>query len=138
MRILAFLLFGMVTMACSPASKERIISNQDLQKDRPIGFVHNVYVWLKKDVTPLQRLAFEKASAKLAEIESVVQYSFGPPADTPRDIVDNSYDYAINVSYENKKGHDLYQVDPLHTDFLNSYMHLVEKITIYDNLIIEP
>ena len=58
----------------------------------------------------------------------------GPPAGTDREVVDNSYDYAIIVEFENAEMHGAYQMDSLHNVFREKYGTYFEKLQIYDSL----
>src|SRR5437879_3558494 len=44
----------------------------------------------------------------------------GPPAMTPRDVVDNSYSVGLSVILDDSAGHDVYQKHPLHLDFIKA------------------
>ncbi len=98
------------------------------------GFVHMVYFWLNDDVTETDRLAFHEGVQELAHCKTVQNAFIGPPAMTPRDVVDNSYDYALLVHFATKEDHDAYQEDPDHHRFINAYKHLWARVQVYDHL----
>ncbi|RMF23639.1 MAG: Dabb family protein, partial [Bacteroidetes bacterium] len=66
------------------------------------GFVHTVYFWLKDDVDAERRAAFFADMKNLAAIESVRGLYAGPPAQTPREVVDNSYDFGLTVFFDDR------------------------------------
>ena len=94
---------------------------------------HVVLFWLKKDISQEQVDFFEKQLEKLEEIQSVSQFYFGKPADTPkRPVIDDSYSYSINVILKDMEAHDLYQQDPIHQAFIKDCSFLWDKVRIYD------
>lgn len=101
-----------------------------------IGFIHNVYIWLADDITVERRATFEQSLIKLAKAPSIVASYYGPPAMTDRSVVDNSYDYAWVTMFKDKKGHDAYQIDPLHLEFVKDNEDIFELIKVYDNLVL--
>ncbi len=98
------------------------------------GFVHAVYFYLEPNLSSEQIQAFEEDMAKLAKAPSISKIIIGPPAMTPRKIVDNSYDYAYIVFFENKAAHDAYQVHALHDQFRENIEGIVKDVKIYDSV----
>lgn len=100
------------------------------------GLIHSVFVWLKADMPAELRASFVEDTKALGKIESVSDIFVGPHAETgERPIVDHSYDIAIIVQYKDLAGHDAYQIDPIHQDYLAKYRAYFEKLQIYDNLV---
>ncbi len=83
---------------------------------------HNVYFWLKPELTPAQRAEFRRGVESLAGIKSVDKIDVGVPAATgDRPVVERSYDVALIVQCRDLAAHDAYQVDPLHLAFVAKY-----------------
>jgi len=101
--------------------------------DKP-GFVHSVYFWLHEGTSAEDRAAFHKGVEALTKCKTIQQAFIGPPAGTPREVVDNTYEIALLVFFKNKEDHDAYQVDPDHDLFINSFKHLWARVQIYDHL----
>lgn len=99
------------------------------------GFVHAVYFWLKKDNPELVKEFIEVGLPELAKVPSIQSVSWGPPAGTPREVVDNSYDLAWIVNFANAEDQDKYQVDPLHVEFVEKYKSIFERVQVYDNIV---
>ncbi len=97
-------------------------------------FVHSVYFWLKDDVTAEQYNEFVEVLRGLEQIKSVQAMEVGHPAGTPRDVVDNSYDVALLVYFDDRIGHDLYQSDTIHTQAVAVFEDWIEDIVIYDTI----
>lgn len=101
-------------------------------------FIHTVFFWTKKEVTDEQKADFAKNGlGELVKIKSIYHSFYGPPAMTPRKVVDNTYAFALVCHFKSKAAQDEYQADPMHLKFIKDYEHLWEKIQVYDNLVIK-
>lgn len=100
----------------------------------PKAFVHAVYFWLNDEVTESQKAQFADGMWELRKISSVRSMHVGIAANVPRPVVDNSYDFALIVYFDDRAGHDLYQEDPIHTDLLKNTKNLIREIRIYDSV----
>lgn len=125
------LFFAITTIAICSMAFSNGMSNKSVNKDESL-FVHSVYIWLKEDVTNQERSHFLDLLQGLEQIKSVEALEIGLPAGTPRDIVDNSYDIALFVYFEDREAHDLYQKDKIHTDAKLIFEDWIEEIKIYD------
>lgn len=97
-------------------------------------FVHHVYFWLKKPVTPEVRDKFEKALKELVTVETIVDHHLGVPALTNRDVIDTSYTYSLLVTFKNKEDQDIYQTHPTHLKFIDDCQDLWDKVVVYDSV----
>ena len=95
-------------------------------------FVHSVYFWLREDSSPQQVAAFRKGLEALRPVESVKAMYIGAPAATDRPIIDRSYSFALTVVFADPAGQEVYQVHPLHKQFVQSFSSFWRKIVIYD------
>lgn len=95
-------------------------------------FVHVVYFWLKEDLSTADIDTFKAGARSLGMINTVDSFYFGKPAQTPREVVDNSYSYCIIVAFADKEAHDAYQTDIIHDRFREDCGHLWNKVQIYD------
>jgi hypothetical protein len=95
--------------------------------------VHTVYFWLRPDLTAAQLADFRKGVESLGTIKSVVQCYVGTPAKTEkRPIIDDSYSFGLTVVVKDVAGHDFYQVDPIHLEFIAKFKTYWVKVQIYD------
>lgn len=95
--------------------------------------VHTVLFWLKDELEEAQRATFQKGLESLKEIESVEAIYIGTPAETSeRPVIDSSYDYCLTVLLPNMPAHDAYQIDALHTAFLEQFNTYWKAVKIYD------
>lgn len=146
MRILALFVF-LSLLSCKNQSltdeihllKTQLKESNDLlqlEKNDETTFIHTVFIWIKNDVNESEKTAFANEGLKeLITCKSIYKAYYGPPAQTPRDVVDNSYDYALVCHFKNKNDHDLYQSDPQHLAFIEKYKHLWTRVQVYDNIV---
>ncbi len=97
-------------------------------------FIHQVYFWLKKPVTPANKEKFEKALKELVKVETIVDFHLGIPAGTSRDVIDASYSYSLLVTFKNRADQDIYQPHPIHQKFIADCQDLWEKVVVYDSV----
>ncbi len=97
--------------------------------------IHNVYFWLKEDVTESQKKDFKKGIKDFLEAVTEVQkYEIGLPAATPgRDVVDHSFGVSMFVWFNNVDDHNVYQAHPAHDVFVNSFKDLWAKVQVIDS-----
>ena len=102
------------------------------------AFIHTVFFWMKAEVTAEQKADFVKnGMGKLKECPQIYKVFYGPPAGTPREVVDNSYDYAWICHFKSKADQDAYQTEPIHLKFVEDFNHLWERVQVYDNVLSE-
>ncbi|MEL6922907.1 MAG: Dabb family protein, partial [Bacteroidota bacterium] len=68
----------------------------------------------------------------LSKCPTIHKWHYGKPAGTPRDVVDNTYDYAWIVHFKNAADQDVYQDEPIHHLFVERYADLWERVQVYD------
>lgn len=96
--------------------------------------IHNVYFWLKKDLTAEQRATFESELIRLKEIHYLVHGFVGKPAPTEkRPVTDHSFDYSLTLQFKDMEDHEHYQKDcPQHERFINTCKTLWDRVLVYD------
>ena len=99
------------------------------------GFVHVVYFWLKADLTSQDVIRFESALKQLVEeSEFAVTGHVGKPAGTDRELVDNSYDFSLIVTFDDAAGHQAYQDEEPHDRFRVVAEELAARVLIFDSI----
>ena len=91
--------------------------------------VHNVYFWLKDD-EPDE--SFESGLRALAQDPNVRAAYFGTPAETDRDVVENTYTYGLVLVVDDISGHDAYQAGHAHTQFLDDHFRSWDRVLVHD------
>ena len=96
-------------------------------------FIHQVCFWLKPG-TPESAKAQLIADCRkyLAAVPKVGQLWAGPPADTARDVVDDTYQVGLLVTFPDKAAHDAYQLDPTHHEFIARNKAHWERVRVID------
>ena len=99
-------------------------------------FHHTVHFWLKPGTGDAQRSEFEAGLRALADSPNVATVSARKPAGTPREVVDNTYDYQLFIQFKDQAAHDAYQSadDAAHQRFIASFKPLFDRVVIYDSL----
>ncbi len=98
-------------------------------------FVHTVYFWMKNpDSTNDNSIFAMNLKTFLDAVDVIRTYHIGVPANTPREVVDNSYTFALIVTFDDKAAHDIYQEHAIHKKFIADTQHLWTKVQIYDSI----
>jgi len=95
-------------------------------------FLHTVLFWLREPLTQAEKDQFEKGLSGLTTIPTVKTKFFGTPAATRRPVIDTSYSYQLVLGFDDIKGHDTYQSDPIHLKFVKECAPFWTKVLIYD------
>ncbi|MCP5325611.1 MAG: Dabb family protein [Oceanospirillaceae bacterium] len=94
---------------------------------------HLILVWQKKDTPAGQTSAFLQATEQLASIEQVKSLIIRTAIESERPVVDDSFDYAVLMTFASQEDMQHYQDHPQHVQFLNDHVKgKMEKIVIYD------
>ena len=96
-------------------------------------FSHIVIFW----TNPAQPNAADElvagANKYLKDIPGVLHYHVGKMSPSPRPVVDQSYQVALNLIFSNKAAEQAYQVHPQHIEFVeNVFKRTCQKAVIYD------
>ena len=73
------------------------------------------------------------AEKYLKPIPGITHFQIGKMAASPREVVDQTYQVGVSVTFTDKKAHDDYQAHPDHLKYVAEYVRpLVKKLVIYD------
>jgi hypothetical protein len=72
------------------------------------------------------------AQKYLQPIAGMRFFHVGQMVGSPRPVVEQSYQVALNTVFADKAAHDAYQVHPLHLEFIAQCGKLWKKVTVYD------
>ncbi|NSL89515.1 Dabb family protein [Chitinophaga solisilvae] len=95
-------------------------------------FVHVVNFYLKSGLSEEQIRHFETGMSSLHVIDEIRVFNVGRPAATDRPTIDRSYSYSVLMIFDNQEGHDIYQVHPVHRQFVENCKQYWEKAVIFD------
>ena len=116
------------------------VSEQPLQSDdfaaQPGQIIHHVFFWLNNPDSESDKQQLMEGLNTLSSIDEVKVLLVGTPASTiEREVVDNSFDVSELMIFESVEAQDAYQVHPIHTEFVENYSHLWERVVVYDMVV---
>lgn len=109
---------------------------EEVGESTPIkgSFIHTVYFWLKEPDNEVSREKFVKSLSTFIDNSAFIQSKhLGTPADTNREVIDNSYTYCLVATFNSKEDQDKYQAEAGHLKFIEESKDLWEKIIVYDS-----
>lgn len=69
----------------------------------------------------------------LRPIPGALRMHVGKMVTSPRPVVDQSYQVALNLIFPDKKAQDDYQVHPMHVEFVNGvFKKTCQRVVVYD------
>lgn len=96
-------------------------------------FSHVVIFWTKPELPGAVEALLEGAEKYLRPIPGVKSFHVGRMHPSHRDVVDQTYQVALNLIFETKADEDAYQVHPLHIEFVEkAFKPNCQKVVIYD------
>jgi len=117
------------------AAASALLANASSNTENARQLVHHVFFWLKNPDSKEDLNKLLEGINSLRKINTLRLCKVGMPAGTEqRDVVDGSYQVSLLTIFDDVKGHDAYQVDPVHTAFVKNYAHLWSKVVVYDSM----
>ena len=131
-RIVGLILFvGCILFGCQGASEQPLESDYLTAQSGQI--IHHVFFWLNNPDSESDKQQLIEGLNTLGTIDEVKFLLVGTPASTiKRAVVDNSFDVSELMIFDSIEAQDAYQVHPMHTEFVQSYSHLWERVVVYD------
>ena len=96
-------------------------------------FIHHVFFWLKEN-SEANRSELIEGLKKLSSAQTIRQFHIGIPANTNRDVIENTYSVSWMLFFDNDADQESYQVDPIHLNFVKECSHLWNKVTVFDSV----
>ena len=128
------LLVGCILVGYQGAS-EQPFQSDDLGA-QPGQIIHHVFFWLNNPDSESDKQQLMEGLNTLSSIDEVKVLLVGTPASTiEREVVDNSFDVSELMIFESVEAQDAYQVHPIHTEFVENYSHLWERVVVYDMVV---
>lgn len=98
------------------------------------AFAHVVYFWFKDPDNKADRVKFEASLKKFLKNSEFAKTNFiGTPPVSTREVVDDSYTYALIVTFESAEAQEGYQKEESHLTFIEECKDLWEKVIVYDS-----
>jgi hypothetical protein len=95
-------------------------------------FSHVVIFWTDPNRPDAPDELIAAAKKYLESIPGIVHFHVGKMASSHRDVVDQTYQVALNIQFQSKQAQDEYQVHPQHLVFVQQCKPLFAKVVIYD------
>ena len=96
-------------------------------------FIHHVFFWLKEN-NESNREQLIEGLEKLSSVSTIRQFHIGVPANTSREVIENTYSVSWMLLFDNAADQDSYQVDPIHLNFVKECSHLWNKVMVFDTI----
>lgn len=94
-------------------------------------FIHMVFFWLKDTTDPDEFIQITEAFLK--QIGEIRSYHIGKPAGTPREVVDNTYQVSLIVTFDSKEKQGVYQDHAVHVKYVEDNKDKWNKVQVYDS-----
>lgn len=96
-------------------------------------FSHIVVLWTDPANPNAADELVAAARKLLADIPGVIQFYAGKMVPSPRPVVEQGYQVALNLIFSSKEAEQKYQTHPQHVEFVEKYAkRLMKKLVIYD------
>ena len=96
-------------------------------------FSHIVIFWTKPDKPSAAEELLAGAAKYLKSIPGVVSFHVGKMVPSHRPVVDQSYQVALNLVFQDKKAQDDYQLHPQHLEFVEkAFKPNCARCVVYD------
>jgi len=107
--------------------------NNSLKTFEP-AFAHTVYFWFKNPDNQEDRAKFEYELKKFLKNSAYAKTNFiGTPPTATREVVDDSFTYALIVTFESIAAQEGYQKEQPHLDFIAACKDMWERVVVYDS-----
>lgn len=94
---------------------------------------HIVVFWLKEGINELQKKTIITNADTLNNIPGLQSFHIGKMIPSERDVVDNSYDFAFNMTFNSQKDLDSYISHSIHQEFVRINIEPnIKQIKVYD------
>ena len=96
-------------------------------------FSHVVIFWTDPAIPNATAELVAGANKYLKNIPGVIHIHVGQMSPSPRPVVDQSYQVALNLIFPSKQAEQEYQVHPQHLEFIEHCVKpFVKKVVVYD------
>ena len=96
-------------------------------------FSHVVILYTDPDQSDAVDRLVDGANEYLRDIPGVQAFHIGRMFPSEREVVDKSYQVALNTQFPTKEAQDEYQVHPRHIEFIeNVFKKVCKKVVVYD------
>lgn len=96
-------------------------------------FSHIVIFWTRPELPNAADELIAGANEYLRPIPGVVQFHVGKMVPSHREVVNQTYQVALNIVFPDKEAQDAYQVHPRHIEFVEKvFKKVCERVAVFD------
>ena len=96
-------------------------------------FSHVVIFWTKPEIAGAAEALLEGAEKYLRPVPGIRLFHVGKMASSERPVVDQSYQVALNLTFDTRAAQDAYQIHPSHLEFVETvFKPNCARAVIYD------
>ena len=96
-------------------------------------FSHIVVFWTRPEQPNAAAELIAGANEYLKDIPGVLHFHVGRMSPSPRPVVEQTYQVALNLVFPSKAAEQAYQVHPRHVEFVEKvFKRVCQKAVIYD------
>jgi hypothetical protein len=95
-------------------------------------FSHVVIFWVDPSKPEAADEIVGAAEKYLKSIPGILNFHVGRMVRSHRDVVDQTYQVALNIQFATKSAQDAYQDHPRHLEFVGQCRHLFARVVVYD------
>ena len=118
---------ALLTLGSAARANENVVPAQGT-------FFHVVFFWLINDKQEVSKKFENELRQFIDHVDEIKTSHIGTPADTDRDVIDNTWSYSLVLSFDSKKEHDIYQDHKAHKQFIENASSLWERVLVYDSV----
>lgn len=115
-------------------SMERLARARERSVEPQGSFFHVVFFWLIDDTVEVSRKFEYEVRQYISQIDEIRTSHIGTPADTHRDVIDNTWSFSLILTFDSKEEQDIYQGHQAHLTFIEKASSLWEKVLVYDSI----
>lgn len=96
-------------------------------------FSHVVIFWTNPEKPSAADELIAGARQYLSDIPGALSFHVGKMVSSHRDVVDQTYQVALNLQFEDKAAQDAYQIHPQHLEFVEkAFKPNCQRVVVYD------
>jgi hypothetical protein len=133
-KISIILVLTILSFACKEVKEEVTEIKETTPMISETPFIHHVYFCLKNPSSAEDKAKLKEGLEFLATVPTIQKHYIGVPADTDREVIDNTYAFSWLCFFENAEDQATYQTDPTHLKFIEDYGSLWETVKVYDSV----
>ncbi|MCX2574488.1 Dabb family protein [Pedobacter sandarakinus] len=116
-------------------SSEKSFNMEEEIKDQAT-IQHFVMFWLKPQLSKEEVKKFSNFFESLRPIKEIKSLNYGLAAETPtRPVTDNSFTYALTITFNSLADHNAYQDDKAHLEAVAKFSSYWYRVVVHDTVL---